>query len=274
MSRPRTGAEKPTPRPNAAATSPARANEPVSARTKSTIPRLSMPMGMRARTAAPSSRATSGARSTRAKRCTGVTEALSGARGVAAVELELVGAVLESGDDEGDVLVEVHAELLGAGADLVAVDGRGEARLLELLLDGLGRQPVDALGAHVGAGQDEAAELVDRVERLLQGRIARDAQEVGVRGDGPDDDRVDVARLQLGQRDPRVAGLEVGVALVIHVVQEADDAPQLLVLAVAARVGAHRRLDGHAMAAQGLRLDPFAEKVPGLVARKLHGHGC
>jgi hypothetical protein len=28
------------------------------------------------------------------------------------------------------------------------------------------------------------------------------------------------------------------------------------------------------VAPQGLRLDPFSEKVPGLVARKLHGHGC
>ena len=84
----------------------------------------------------------------------------------------------------------------------------------------------------------------------------------------------DVARLELGQRDARMPRLEVGMALVVHVVQEPDDAPQLLVLAVAARVGAHGGLDGQAMALQGLRLDPFAEKVPGLVARKLHGHGC
>ena len=88
------------------------------------------------------------------------------------------------------------------------------------------------------------------------------------------DHAVDVAGLELGQRDARVSGLEVGVALVVHVVQQADHAPQLLVLAVAARVRAHGRLDGQAVAAQGLRLDPFAEKVPGLIARKLHGHGC
>jgi hypothetical protein len=49
-----------------------------------------------------------------------------------------------------------------------------------------------------------------------------------------------------------MAGLEVGMALVVHVVQEPDDAPQLLVLAAAPRVGAHRRLHGQAMAAQGL----------------------
>ena len=85
------------------------------------------------------------------------------------------------------------------------------------------------------------AQLVDGEERLLQRRIARDAEEVGVRGDGAHDDRVDVARLELGQRDARMARLEVGMALVVHVVQQPDDAPQLLVLAAAPRVGAHRR---------------------------------
>jgi hypothetical protein len=53
----------------------------------------------------------------------------------------------------------------------------------------------------------------------------------GVRGDRAHHDGVDVARLELGQRDARMAGLEVGMALVVHVVQEPDDAPQLLVLA-------------------------------------------
>src|SRR6201989_897242 len=98
MSRPRAGADSPIASPKAAATRPARANEPVSARTNRTMPTLSMPIGMTAGTAA--------AR-TRAKRCTGVTAGLSGAGGVAAVELELVGVLLERGDDEGDVLVEV-----------------------------------------------------------------------------------------------------------------------------------------------------------------------
>ena len=54
-----------------------------------------------------------------------------------------------------------------------------------------------------------------------------------MRGDGAHDDGVDVARLELGQRDARMAGLEVGMALVVHVVQQPDDAPQLLVLAAA-----------------------------------------
>ena len=49
--------------------------------------------------------------------------------GLGAVELELVGALLERGDHEREVLVEVDAELLGARAQLVAVDRGGERRL-------------------------------------------------------------------------------------------------------------------------------------------------
>jgi hypothetical protein len=229
-----------------------------------------MPIGIRARTAAPSRRTTSGARRTLANR-SGTNAELRRPRGR---RPELVGALGQRSDHERDVLVEVDAELLGARAHLVAVDRRGEARLLELLLDRLGRHPVDALGPDVGAGQDEPGQLVDREQRLLHRRIARDAQEVGVRGDRAHDHRIDVAGLELGQRDSRVAGLEVGVALVVHVVQQADDAPQLLVLALLARIGAHRRLDRQAVAPKRLRLDPFGKQVPGLIARKPHRHGC
>src|SRR4051812_21618437 len=62
-----------------------------------------------------------------------------------ALEPELLGLGLERGDHERHVLVEVDPELLGAAADVVAIDGRRERRLLELLLDRLGRQPADAL---------------------------------------------------------------------------------------------------------------------------------
>src|SRR5215218_912890 len=175
MSRPCSGLVTPLPRPKAAATSPARANDPVSARTNSTIASVSMPIGIRARTAAPSRRVTSGARRTRAKRSPPITRCL---RGLAALDAELLGALGESGDDERDVLVEVDAELLGARANLVAVDRRREARLLELLLDRLGRHAVDALGPHVRAREHEAAELVDGVQGLLEQRVARDAEEV------------------------------------------------------------------------------------------------
>ena len=62
------------------------------------------------------------------------------------------------------------------GAQLVAVDGGGEGRRLHLLLDRLRRQAVDARRPHVGAGHDEARQLVDGVQGLLEPAVARDAR--------------------------------------------------------------------------------------------------
>ena len=105
------------------------------------------------------------------------------------------------------------------------------------------------------------------------GGVARDAEEVGVRGDRAHELGRVAARLELLQRDPRMAGLEVGMALVVEVVQQPGDAPQLLVLAEAPRVGAHGGLDGQHVLAKRRRLGPLAEEGPGLRARKLERHG-
>src|SRR4029079_7988740 len=143
----------------------------------------------------------------------------SGMRG-RAVELELVGTLLERRDHERQVLVEVDAERLGALAQLVAVHGRGERRRLHLLLDRLRRQSVDPGRAHVRAGHDEAGELVDREQRLLHRGVARDAEEGRVRGDRAHELGRVAARLELSQGDPRMAGLEVRMALVVEVVED------------------------------------------------------
>jgi hypothetical protein len=79
------------------------------------------------------------------------------------------------------------------------------------------------------------------------------------------------ALLKLGQRVARVPRVEVGIALVVEVVNEPGDGPELLVLAVAAGVGPHPRLDRERMLAQRLRLGPIAEKRPGLIAGR-SGH--
>ena len=82
--------------------------------------------------------------------------------------------------------------------------------------------------------------------------------------------------LEQPQRGARVAVLvvvEVGVALVVEVVDEAGDRPQLLVAAELARVGAHRRLDPEQVLAQRVGLDPLADQIPGLVARRLAHRG-
>ena len=159
-------------------------------------------------------------------------------------------------------------------ADLVAVDRGGEARLLELLLHRLRRQPVDPLRAHVGAGEQEAATARRRRRgsspSACRGRRpgSRRARRCRARSSGS------TSSCSSSASAPRVAGLEIGIALVVEVVEQADDAPELLVLAACARVGAHRGLDGQAVAAQRLGLDPLRQEGPGLVARKPHGHGC
>src|SRR5919112_246730 len=84
----------------------------------------------------------------------------SGMRG-RPVQLERVGLLLQRGDHERQVLVEVDAQRLGALAQLVAVHGGGERRRLQLLLDRLRRQTVDPGGPHVRAGHDEPGQLVD-----------------------------------------------------------------------------------------------------------------
>ena len=113
---------------------------------------------------------------------------------------------LERGDHERDVLVEGDAQLVGGALELLAVDRGGERRLLELLAHRLGREAVDPLRAHHRAGDDEAAELVDGVERALHRRFARDAEIVGVGGDRADHLRRRVAALELGHDRARVAG--------------------------------------------------------------------
>ena len=161
-------------------------------------------------------------------------------------EPELVGARLHRRDHEGDVLVEVDAELLGALADLVTVDARSERGLLELLLDGLRRHPLDAGRADERAGGDEAGELIDREERLGHVGLARDAQEGGVPGDRVDELLGPAALLEQPQGGAGVAVLgvvEIREALVVEVVDQARHGPQLLVAAALARVGDHRRLD-------------------------------
>ena len=68
--------------------------------------------------------------------------------------------------------------------------------------------------------------------------------------------------------DARVPGSEVGMALVVEVVQQPGDAPQLLVGAGPPRVGAHRGLDPEQVTAQALVLDPLGHELPGFLARR------
>src|SRR5205823_1530791 len=81
------------------------------------------------------------------------------------------GIALHRVDDDLDVLVEVDAQLLGAGEDLLAVDASGEGFVLEFFLDGLDVDVGDGLaGPHQRDRRHEADQLVDGVEHLLHRR--------------------------------------------------------------------------------------------------------
>ncbi len=172
--------------------------------------------------------------------------------------------VAQGRDHDRQMLVEVDAKLLGADPHVVPVDRGGEARLLHLLLDGLRRHPDQALGPHVGARKHEPAQLVDREQRLLHRRLARDPHEVGMRSDRADQLRRVTARLELADRVTRVSIAEIRIALVVEVVEQAGQPPELDVAVEPRGVGAHRGLDGQHVPAQRIRLSPFAKEVPGL----------
>ena len=117
---------------------------------------------------------------------------------------------------------------------------------------------------------DEARELVAREERLLQQRVARQAEVLGMREHGLDDlfgiallaqDRGTVLRMLVERR----------VHLVVEVVQERGNAPELFVLAELPRVGGGRSLDGERVTQQRLALRVAREGLPGTVASRLHG---
>ena len=108
----------------------------------------------------------------------------------------------------------------------------------------LASSPSKPRGPHEGTGRDESAQLVARVQRLVEKRDAGAVgQIVGMRLD-----RVDhVVRIMPLFEDcrslERMIG-RVGPAFVVEIVQEPDGAPLLLVFAVFAGVGPQRRLDG------------------------------
>src|ERR1700730_17006493 len=152
----------------------------------------------------------------------------------------------ERADDEADMLVEFHTQLLGTAVDVLPVDGAREALVLELFLDRARLEPRDsAPGSHEGAGGDEARELVASVEAVVEQGHPRVAREVGVGEAGVDASDSGAAR----QQEPRAA-----VHLLVKVVEHAGRAPCLEALAVASRVPPHAGLDGQRVLAEAVGL--------------------
>ena len=114
---------------------------------------------------------------------------------------------------------------LGACVHLVPVDARREGRLLQLLLDGFRLEAVEPGRPHEAAGVDEPGELVAGEQRLLERRVARHGEVLGVREHGLDQ----LLRVALVAEDRgAVLGVlvERGVDLVVEVVEERGGAPE------------------------------------------------
>ena len=172
------------------------------------------------------------------------------------------------------MLVEIDAELLGAVPELVTVHGGGKRRLLELLLDRLRGHPDEPLRPDVGDGEHEPGQLVHGEQGLLHRGLAGNAHEVGVGRDGAHELRRIATRLEFADRVPGVTVREIRIALVVKIVHQSGQSPQLDIPVKPGRVGPHRGLDGEHVAAQRVGFRPLAKEGPGVLARNRCRHGC
>ena len=127
---------------------------------------------------------------------------------------------------------------------------------------------MDSGRSDVGAREDETAQLIDRRQGALRLALARHAHVVGVRCDRANQLRRVAEPLELGHRHARMACVRIGIALVVEVVKEAAQPPQLLVAAALARLGAHRRLHGQAVSPQRVRPHPLPQQCQSMIARE------
>src|SRR5215216_923464 len=96
------------------------------------------------------------------------------------LEPELGRDRLERFGDEANVLVWVAVVLLEGGPDVLADHATGEGLVLELLADPLRGHVREALAVDQGTGGDEAGQLVDGKDRLLERGVTGHAGERGV----------------------------------------------------------------------------------------------
>src|SRR2546430_13582198 len=122
------------------------------------------------------------------------------------------------------MLIEVDAQLLGPGEDLLAVDAAGERFVLELLFDGLDVDVGDGLAwPHQGDCSHETDQFIDGVENLLHWRRPRRIRVVGV-GEDAVPDLLRPAALLKDSGALNSVLPDLGEALVVVVVEETDDA--------------------------------------------------
>ena len=149
------------------------------------------------------------------------------------------------------MVVELEAETLGARVDLVAVNPSRKRGLLQFLLDGLRLERGDPVGAYESTGMHEARQLVAGEERLLERRVSRDRQMLGVRKYRLDE-LLGVALFAQDRRSVLRMLVKSGVDLVVEVVQDAvarqssSSSPELPGIPTAASTASACRRSGSA----------------------------
>lgn len=149
------------------------------------------------------------------------------------------------------MVVEGEADEVGSFCYIVPVDAGGEICGLHFFDDAFCFEVHDgAAGPDVDAGGDEAGEFVAGEEVALDGGGGFDAGFGGVvGGDGLDDFGVDVFFLEEGHAPE---GVVFGVLFVVEVVEEAGDAPLVLVGVLEIGVVAHAGFDGEHVSSEGV----------------------
>jgi hypothetical protein len=190
-----------------------------------------------------------------------------------AAEAEGFGLFAHGGDAEGDVVVERNVEFLGALNHIIAADTAGEGFVFHAPFDGTNFEVEDAFGGtNVGAGGEEASQFVASEEGVLELGFARDARVIGVGKDGANQFRgIAVFAQDFGAFGGMLAVggvVIVGPALVVEIVEERGEAPEVFVGTEFAGVIANARFDSEHVLAERVGLGVLAEKVPGVVASR------
>jgi len=153
---------------------------------------------------------------------------------------------------------------------VVAIHGPAEGLVLELLRHRLRRQVEQALRRpDESHGNDEADHFVDGVDAAVEVAPALHTGVVGMPEHRVDDLLGDPASPQLRRADERVF-LERRVAVVVEVVQQADDAPEVFIAAHPTRIPPHAGFHRERMLDQVWCLGPLVEQDPGFFACRDH----
>src|SRR5579864_4623186 len=202
-----------------------------------------------------------------------VSGGLSAGTGPGAFQTKLRCDAFERLDYDADVLLERYAQQFRAGRDVLAADRARERFVFHLLEH---RRHIDLTdGARRPDERDrdhKAGQLVGCEQRLFHAALPRYAAVIGVREDGPAERLRQPAPAQQLDSHERVAGLLRRVLLVIDVVQQADEAPSVLIFAELPGVGAHDGLDRQHMFLQIDRARLSDQERPSLVSR--HARPC